>query len=309
MERLLSERERLWDLHPIIGHAAVLPSLSVQDAVKEVMGSAGWLRHSHVFWADPCTGKSFCLASLENHIRSKFPASGVLIYEPMKEDLTFEGRMLEDILLQMEVGFPIARSPAGKRDQLTRALLALAGDDMRVFFLIDEAQELYIRELNWLRGILNKLNRKRIKVIIVMMGQRQLLDRVDEVRRAGRKDLMDRFFKRVNEFKGCTSQGDLDALCEAMDAKSEFPEGSGWTYTQLLFPRAFQAGFRFQIQGMLLWNALTHGLSAGEIDRGVGMEDVATYLAEVCVLHRQLDAPGLVLRDDLLTKAAQEIMR
>ncbi len=309
MDYLISERERLWDLHPIIGEAAVLPSTSIQDAVGAIMNGSRKTRFSHAFWADPCTGKSSCLDAIEDHIKEFHPGSGVLFYEPMKEDGSAEGRLLEDMLLQMEIGAPIARTLAGKRDQLTRALLALAGADLHVFILIDEAQELHVQELNWLKGVINKVVKKRVKVTTVLMGQRQLLDRVEQLRRANRQDLLERFFKRVLEFTGCRTKDDFATLCEAIDTKSEYPEASGWTYTQFLFPRAYAAGFRLQAQASLLWEALIASRSAGDIERGVPMQDLAGYLAQVCILHKDLDAGEMQLSGELLAKATREAFR
>lgn len=308
-DNLIIERERLWDLHPVICEAAVLPSVSVQNAVGVILHGARKTRFSHAFWADPSTGKSFCLDAIESYIRSHHPHSGVLRYEAMADERSAEGRLLEDMLLQMELGGRIVHSLAGKRDQLTRALLALAGADLHVFVLIDEAQELYTRELNWLKAVINKLVNKKVKVTTVLMGQRQLLDRVDELKKAQRKDLLDRFFKRIIEFKGCRTADDFATLCEAIDAKSEYPEDSGWTYTQFLFPQAYAAGFRLQSQAAVLWENLIERLSAAEVERGIAMEAIAGYLAQLCLLHKDLDVAGMELRKSLLIRAAKDAFR
>lgn len=309
MDHLISERERLWNLHPIIGEAAILPSTSIQNAIGAIMNGSRKTRFSHAFWADPCTGKSSCLDAIEDTIKEDHPGSGVLFYEPMKEDGAAEGRLLEDMLLQMEIGAPIARTLAGKRDQLTRALLALAGADLQIFILIDEAQELHVQELNWLKGVINKVVKKRVKVTTVLMGQRQLLDRVEQLKRANRQDLLERFFKRVLEFTGCKKKEEFSELCEAIDSKSEYPEDSGWTYTQFLFPRAYAAGFRLQAQASVLWEALVTSRSAAEVERGVPMQDIAGYMAQVCILHKDLDAGEMQLSGKLIVKAIKEAFR
>lgn len=309
MDTLLLERERLWNLHPVICGAAVLPTISVQNAVGALQHGARRTRFSHAFWADPCTGKSTCLEAIESYIRNQHPNSGVLCYEAMADERTAEGRLLEDILRQMELGGRIVHSLAGKRDQLTRALLALAGADMHLFILIDEAQELYLRELNWLKAVINKLVKKKVKVSTVLMGQRQLLDRVDELQKAGRKDLLERFFKRIIEFKGCCTLDDFATLCAAIDAKSEYPEGSKWTYSQFLFPLAYSEGFRLQSQATVLWEHLIERLGAAEVERGIAMEAIAVYLAQLCLLHKDHDVAGMELQGDLLVQAAKEAFR
>jgi hypothetical protein len=140
------------------------------------------------------------------------------------------------------------------------------------------------------------------------MGQKQLLNRIDELRSAGRQDLLERFFKRVVEFKGCRTVEDLATLCEAMDEKSEYPEGSGWSYTQFLFPRAHEGGLRLHAKAQVLWQAFTALRGTSEVQRGISMEAIASYLAQICLLHKDLDKADMELDLELLEEAAKETL-
>lgn len=299
-------RARLWDQHPIVREAAALPTASVQNAIGAVLHGSRKSRFSHAFYADPSTGKSTCLDALEHHIATSFSQSGVYRYEAMKEDNSAEGRLLEDMILQLNVGVRVARTLAAKRDQLNRALLALSGPGRHLFFLIDEAQELHERELNWLKGVINKVLNMDVKVTTVLMGQRQLMHRVRELERADRRDLLERFFKRIIEFKGCCAVADFSLVCDAIDNKSEYPEGSGYSYTQFLFPQAYASGFRFQKNANPLWQALIDNLPSEDIERGISMEIVASYIAQTCVLLKDRDGAWIEIENSVLQESVEE---
>lgn len=308
MNELIDAREKWWSEHPIILRNAVLPTTSILEFVGAVMAGARTARYANAAWADPQTGKSSCLDAIDAHIGQTFPNSGVMRYEAVADERSAEGRLLEAIILELGLG-KASHSLAGKRDQLNRALLALAGPDMRLFLLFDEAQEFGINELSWLKTVVNKLVSRGVKVATVLMGQRELLEKAELVKRLGRSDLSVRYFKRITEFRRCSDVEGFNVICEAMDEKSEFPEGSGYTYTQLLFPQAFANKFRFQQHSKMLWAKLTGSLGDADLKRGLGMDTIAAYLAYLCELHRVLDSPEMQLQDKLVARAAREAFK
>lgn len=308
MNELIDERDRWWSEHPIILRNAVLPTKSILEFVGAVMAGARTARYSNAAWADPQTGKSSCLEAIKAHIGQTFPNSGVMVYEAVADERCAEGRLLEAIILELGLG-KASHSLAGKRDQLNRALLALAGPDMRLFLLFDEAQEFGINELSWLKTVVNKLVSRGVKVVTVLMGQRELLEKAELVKRLGRSDLSVRYFKRITEFRRCADLEEFNVICEAMDEKSEFPESSGYTYTQLLFPQAFANQFRFKQHSKMLWTKLTGSLGYSDLKSGLGMDTIAAYLACLCELHRVLDSPEMQLQEKLVARAAREAFK
>src|SRR3546814_3496003 len=81
---------------------------------------------------------------------------------------------------------PISRDLAGKRTQVHRALLALSGDARHLFLIFDEAQELSGAEFAWLKSVINRLVRDRVKVTVVLFGQLELKARRSKLREIGR---------------------------------------------------------------------------------------------------------------------------
>lgn len=309
LTRLIEARKQLWNSHPIITQSAVLPTNSVRYAVGRVLDIARRNRASLAYWADPLSGKTWCLQMIEAAVREKFPGCGVLVIEAVEDEQAAEGRLLEMILGAGHFAMPVNKSLEGKRQQVHRMLLGMSGTARHIFILIDEAQGLSYKELKYLKAVINGLSRARLKVTTVICGQRELRKRREEIFEEARSDLGVRFMDEFFEFRRFRTLQDMHVYLTAIDSKSKFPLDSGWTYTQFLFPRAHAAGFRFaQIEGAV-WNAIKAELSASERRRGPSMELVAGSVASVAIRGRELDAPGMVLPDKLIEESVHAAIR
>ncbi|KGM52229.1 hypothetical protein N792_07895 [Lysobacter concretionis Ko07 = DSM 16239] len=300
LDELIGERARLWNEHPIITESAILPTRSVQDAVARVLKLARKGRGSIAFWADPEVGKSSCLMAIEAVLRERIAGCGVLWLEAAEDQQSAEGRLLAQILMSIRYVHKVDITLAGKRDQVNRALLALSGEARHLFILIDEAQEFNNREFGWLKAVINSLSRAGVKVTTVLFGQRELKQRREELYRDGRSDLGVRFMKTVYQFLGCRKEEDFLAICEAVDRKSEFPVGSQLTYTQLLFPKAFDGGFRFANHAGMMWEVVRRTVPSVKLRNGLAMEAVASILAEAAIAFKDRDAKDMTLSETII---------
>jgi len=236
MHRLLSTRDSQWDNHPIIEASAVLPTPPISWAQALVKSCGRRHRSSLAFWAHPMTGKSACIRSLEKMLPIWYPGCGVLIYEgKVKSSAVAEGAFLEDILKTLNYEPKIQHSLAAKRDQVKNALYALSAVGRHLFVLIDEAQELKEQELCWLKEALNWINLKqKFKVAVILFGQQELLDLQRDLIGKGRSDLHIRYTSRLMEFETIRKSADLAPPFNACDVGSEYPVGTGWSYTRFL---------------------------------------------------------------------------
>lgn len=306
IEHLVSQRERLWDSHPIVTQSAILPTLPIQHAVRLVLEASRKTRSSLAFWADPMTGKSFCLRRIEATVRDRIPGCGVLVLEAVEDRQAAEGRLLIQILKAIKYAPKTEKSLAGKRDQVDRALIALSGKPEHLFILIDEAQEFSNAEFAWLKAVINGLTKNRVKVTTVLFGQRELVNRREDLYSNARSDLGERFMKKLVKFDGCCTAEDLLTILEAIDDKSSFPASSGWTYTQLLFPRAYANGFRFKNLANEMWAAFAAKVPPRELRHGLSMEIVAGTIASLCVLCKDDDATEMSIPRSTFVLAVQE---
>lgn len=297
-------RDRYWADHPIILRNAVLPTRPLKDAAARVLDMATKARGCAAFWAHPLTGKSSCILAIERVIRKQFPDAGIVSLEAVEHDgAGSEGRLLVSILKAIEFAHPIDPDLAGKRHQVKRSLLALSGEARRIFIIIDEAQEVTNAEYGWLKGVVNALSKLGVKVSIIQFGQSELKKRKEDLKRNGRSDLGVRFLKGLRQFRGLRSKTDLDVICEAIDSSSEYPLGSGWTYTRSLFPKAYAAEFRFASLAPVICEKINDLVPRSAISDGLSMSLVADFFGELCKLCRKNDAPCFAISDETIEKA------
>ena len=306
LNALIAERERLWDDHPIITESAILPTRPVQNALARVLALSRKKRASIAFWAAPVTGKSSCLRAIKYGVQQRIPGCGVLELETVEDRQQAEGRLLEQILRAIKDAPKIDRTVAGKRDQVCRALIAMAGPAKHLFILLDEAQEFTVAEFAWLKHVINGMTNAEIKVTTVIFGQEKLKERRQELYETHRADLGERFMKKLFEFKGCREQIDLQIMCEAIDQRSSYPADTGWTFAQLLFPKAYTAGFRFVDLVPRLWEAIRERVSPKNLANGLPMEVIAATLASLMLLLKDLDGPSMAVSEATIAKAVKQ---
>lgn len=303
IDEILRMRDQVWDEHPLILERAVLPTLAIKDALGRVWILARKGRGSIAFYAQPLTGKSSCAEMLLIEMRRKKPGCGVLIFEVVEDTNPAEGRLLSEILNQIDYAPKISRDLAGKRTQVHRALLALSGEARHLFLIFDEAQELSCDEFAWLKSVINRLVRDRVKVTVILFGQVELKEKRQQLK-AARSDLEKRFMSALIELRGIRNAQELEPVLLAIDAGSEFPAGSGLTYLQLLLPRFYEAGGRLQSSCEAIWREVKKQRLSG-VGTVVAMSSVAGFLANMFILLRNLDSEELTITADMLKEIGE----
>ncbi len=291
--------------HPLLRGNAVLATPPVREAATLVFDKARRARSSVAFWAHPLSGKSSCIAALRKLAPTQFPQCGFIVYEPSSKEVPAEGALIEDLLSEIDYETRIDRTLTGKRNQLERALYSIAITGRRLFFVIDEAQNLHAKELGWLKRVVNWLTVRDIKVTVVLFGQSQLCAMHDRLK-VQMPDLSERFMSRLNEFRSLQDASDIQMCLRCCDEGTEYPAGSGWSYTQYLWPRAFENGFRLAKCANDLYDAF-RARSGGGIDHeGVSMQWVAEALMLVGLEAEASDAAELVISKDVWEQAIED---
>lgn len=295
----------LRDRHPLLMAAAVLPTAPVKEVARLVFDRAQRFRSSIAFWAHPLCGKSSCIYALERLAPSQFPGSAFVVYEPSSKEVAAEGALIEDLLSIIDYEPRVLRSLAGKRDQLLRALYAMSISGRHLFLVIDEAQNLHIKDLGWLKRVVNWLNVHEIKVTVVLFGQSQLCTMHQQFM-AEMPDLTIRFMAELIEFRSLQDASDLRVVLKSCDEETEYPRGSGWSYTQYLWPCAHANGFRLANCAPELFEAF-RAQSAGTVDHeGISMQWVAEALMLVGQENEGTDAEALRIPRDTWERAIQD---
>lgn len=287
---LLKARDDLWAQHPFVSASCKLPTRSVLWTRELVKRTASRQRSSIAMWAHPTTGKSFCIECLSSLLTQDFPGSGFFVYEAKRKDYTDEEQFLEDLLAEMDYELPVARTLAARRTQFKRALYAASAPRSHLFMVLDEAQHLRENVLDWLKNIVNWLTKQGVRVTVVLFGQQELLTRRDELVATGRSDLVIRYMQQVVEFEGIRSAADLASALRACDVASEFPPGTGWSYTQFVWPHAFTACLRLERHADALWLAFIKSSPTTKGTGGIAMQWIALTLSELATATKERDS-------------------
>lgn len=288
---LLQMRKSHWAQHPIVSAGAVLPTRPLGWITSIVIMCGRRQRSAVAFWAHPLSGKSSCIEVLVRVLPTHFPGCGIFVHEATSSLVLAEGTFTADLLHSMDYEPKIRHELAEKRNQLRRALYALGADGEHIFILIDEAQELAEMELCWLKGAINWLIGRKLKVTVVLFGQHELMWLRNGLASDGRSDLNARFTATLRELESPTKIIDVLPALEACDQGSEWPEGSGWSYTHFLWPRAFEGGMRLTNHAKAMWRAFEHaGMNTKGRASGVGMNYFADALASLADLTRDSDS-------------------
>jgi len=295
----------LRDRHPILMCGAVLPTEPVKEVAQLVFDRALRFRSSIAFWAHPLCGKSSCIYALQKLAPAQFPGSAFVVYEPSSKEVAAEGALIEDLLSTIDYEPRVQRSLAGKRDQLLRALYAMSLAGKHLFLVIDEAQNLHAKDLGWLKRVVNWLNVHEIKVTVVLFGQMQLCS-MHQSFMAEMPDLTIRFMAELIEFRSLQDLSDIRAVLASCDEETEYPQGSGWSYTEYLWPCAHANGFRLASCAKEVFDAFRLQ-SGGAVDsEGISMQWIAEALMLVAQESERNDVPGLKIPREVWERAIQD---
>jgi AAA domain len=125
-----------------------------------------------------------------------------------------------------------------------------------VVLLIDEAQEMTLKEWKWLVGLQNQLDYERIFLSVFSVGTRQLGYKHDYLASTGNAHVAARFMTAHARFHGIRSVEELAYVLNGYDVDSEWPEGTGASYLKAFAPTSFAAGRRLSDHAGFFWRAL-----------------------------------------------------
>ncbi len=294
---------KMLDDHPMVTKTYILPTPTLQrtyDLVRERV----WARRTGLnFYSTPRIGKTTCLMMIKGMLEAEFPKTFFLLisarasrpseahmYRLLLEGLNHElaGRTNTGVLFRNTVT-DIAMHVGRRRG-------------MQFVLLIDEMHLLSGTDLSQLLVVHNDLKLKNINMTTLSFAQPEILHRRAAMMIAGERQIIARFLSEPLAFNGCTSIEELEEILKTFDEGTEYPEGSGWSYTRFFLPRAFEQGFRLQIYASKLWSALTTANVGGE-SGGLPMEHTIVAIESLLQMARASDCPNFVLSDNDLQDA------
>lgn len=285
-------RERLLAGHPVRGGEYTLPTPMMQRTYALVRELVWARRTGTVFYASPRMGKTRCALAIRDLLREEFPNVYVTLLSTRPSGRPTTAHMLR-LILEAE-SHALSRRPDA--DQLFGNAVA----DIRVkagrigakqyVLLIDEMQLLNDVDLQQLVCFHNQLELQDLRMTAISFAQPEILHRRTSLLANNARQIIGRFLSDTLQFDGCASEGDFGNLLRSYDLASEYPEGSGITYTQFFFPVAFMSGFRLESYRTALWDAL-HRAAGSIAKQGVPMEHICLTIEDLLLSLRRQDSP------------------
>ena len=169
-------------------------------------------------------------------------------------------------------------------DSLFRCARADAArfDTNIVLLVIDEAQNLTLDKLGALKKFVDELIEHGLAPFVLLMAQPQVLTLPDRLKKQGRHDLVDRFFTQLYRFRGLQPGEFRDVL--AFYDNTEWPVGSGVTYTAHFAPKPWQRQWRMADQTGLFVSAFSQLAASLKVERTeLGMKYLVTAVRALLI--------------------------
>ncbi len=160
---------------------------------------------------------------------------------------------------------PLARavkSPLDRQRMLIERWIWMAhqGGGHFMVLVIDEAQSMSQREWIWLVELHSTLEKLRIRLCVFSIASLQFFDEPTGMALSGGAHVAARFMLESRRFHGIRTIEELRYVLQGYDESTEWPVGSGISFTAGLAPQAWTEGFRMANQAEALMCALNESL-------------------------------------------------
>ena len=293
--------------HPIMRDAYILPTRPIEDLVNTVRSWLDYLLPGAIIWGNFRTGKThairYLLANAEKFLGGRIPAYLLSMWDSEFQAIS-ENRFYQEILYVLGYKLPESGTAAIKRRRVIDFMIERAREagEHRILFCIDEAQWLERKQYRCLMDLHNQLKLADIRLIVLLIGQPELLEMKEGLRSARQGHLVGRFMTCTHRFDGVVNFEDVRRMLWSLDAGSEYPTGSGKSYTAFFVPDAYLAGFRMETYSHLLWDVIRKAVEKAGLPkiRELPIQAISAVLRTWLQELASIDAPGLEVTERML---------
>lgn len=296
--------------HPVENASYLISTPAISEAICTL---SIWLKNRFpggMITAQPRMGKTCFINYCVSELASIFPNIPIGVVDTSAYRQPSEKSFLIEVLSELGHSIININSPEAGRRRLLNKIEADAdkSGSKRYILFMDEAQNLHEHHLRVLMGIHNKLKRRGINLIIILVGQPQLLSIKSAYLATEKKDLVARFMSHHINFSGIISIKELKECIQSFDTESEYPAGSKISYTAAYFPSAFGNGWRLEGCSNLLWDAFIQARKKiiGKVPSEIPMENFCRSIEFILRQGDSLDSKRPDLPKELFEEAVRQ---
>lgn len=251
------------DHHPVVEQKYIVPTPSIEEMYLRVKKLIRLRTPGGIIFAHPRFGKTYSIRYVVRVLKEDFPKAVILSFGCQKKKTPSEDAFFTVLLEATNHAGAHAGSITKKRAKLNERIKELVDRSGHNWFVMfaDEAQRLDVIQYEWLRDLHDDLERMGIRMITLLVGQPNLLNRKSSFLHAGETQIVSRFMIDELQFHGLRSEEDF-ATCLAGYDEACFPENSDWCYTRFFLPAAYSNGFRLVNCATAFWNAFSEAHKA-----------------------------------------------
>jgi hypothetical protein len=202
-------------------------------------------------------GKTRAIRFISRHLGTEYAKLPVIEFLANQYPRPSERVFFQDVLKYSGHSLIEQGTTSAKRNRAIEYLseLAIKSHWQRLVFLVDDAQRLQLEHYHWLMDIHNALDARQIHMSSFLVGQIDLKHIKSSFAHGSKHQIVGRFMVNEFQFKGIRSIEDLAFCLNSYDTGTEYPVGSGCSFTQYFFPKAFKQGWRLSSLHPLFWDA------------------------------------------------------
>ncbi len=263
--------------HPVELHSYKIATRSIELMVNAVRQWIDIQLNGAIIYGTPRVGKSMAIEYVLDDAATLLGLPIPTFLFQMKDYPSFqERRFYGDLLFAVDYGLA-DKGDAGLRERrLVEFLLEKAQQSgtNRILQFIDDAQWLREPHYHVLMSIHNALKKKNANLIVILVGQPELLAQRNALIVSGQRQLTARLMANQLCFDAVQSVSDVKRILHGYDSESEYPSKSGWSFTRYFVPYAYEAGWRLSAHASLIWNAY------GDIRQEAGLSKLTEIVTE-----------------------------
>jgi hypothetical protein len=302
---LLNNREGLINAHPVARRDYVIPTPMIRLTYNVARDRVYARRPGVVFYGETRAGKTTCAKSIKRYLTEEFKNVYVTLASARSTPRPQAGHVWRLIL----EGSGHVCSQRKDPNLLLRNVVA----DVQIcthskhgnqyVLILDEVNLLGESDLVNLLELHNALDLIGIRMTTISFGQREIIDRITALMAQEKQQIVARFFQAPQRFVACDSLDSLKAFLSYFDEKTEWPGDPSCTYTQFFFPRAFSCGFRFYKYSAKIWDLLSAGCLATNLE--CTMDFISLTIEDICLSLWREDHNDFVIDDEDIMAALQ----